>query len=270
MPKGTKRGVPDGLWSQCPCCNVAVFSRELESNLKVCPKCDFHFPLTARERIDLLVDAGTFETLACGIRSADPLQFQAAKSYRETLDEAERRTGLEEAIVVGTGEIEGRRLALGVMDFNYVGGSMGSVVGEKMTRIVESSLDRRLPLLAVCASGGARMQEGMFSLMQMAKVSAALAHFHQAGLPYISLLCHPTTGGVMASFATLADVVIAEPKALIRFAGQRVIEQTIKEKLPKDFPRAEFLLDHGMIDLVVDRPSLRRTVSRILDYLVHD
>jgi acetyl-CoA carboxylase carboxyl transferase subunit beta len=263
----TKRPIPDGVWIKCIACNEAIFQKELERNQKVCPKCHFHFPISARERIKQLADIDSFEEHFTEIRSLDPLNFKALKSYQEILAEAKSRTGLQEAIVCGKALVEGRPVILVVMDFSFIGGSMGSVVGEKVARAIELAGSQHLPLITVAASGGARMQEGMFSLMQMAKTSAAMARFDKLGLPHISILTHPTTGGVLASFATLADILIAEPGALIGFTGPRVIEQTIRQRLPKDFQRAEFLLEHGQVDMVVSRSELKKVLTRLLDYL---
>jgi acetyl-CoA carboxylase carboxyl transferase subunit beta len=263
----TKRPIPDGVWTKCIACNEAIFQKELERNQKICPKCHFHFPISARERIKQLADIDSFEEHFTEIRSLDPLNFKALKSYQELLAEAKGKTGLQEAIVCGKALVEGRPVILAVMDFSFIGGSMGSVVGEKVARAIELAGSQHLPLITVSASGGARMQEGMFSLMQMAKTSAAMARFDKLGLPHISILTHPTTGGVLASFATLADILIAEPGALIGFTGPRVIEQTIRQRLPKDFQRAEFLLEHGQVDMVVSRSELKKVLTRLLDYL---
>jgi len=266
-PEITKRAVPDGVWEKCKGCDEPIFIKELEGNLKVCKKCDFHFPLTAYERINHLVDPGSFDELWSDLRSEDPLCFVAGKPYTDSIAVACEKTGLNEAVTCGLGRIDNRKAAVASMDFRFIGGSMGSVVGEKITRITELATEERLPLIIVSSSGGARMQEGMISLMQMAKTSAAIAKHHQAGLPFISVLAHPTTGGVTASFATLADVIIAEPDALIGFTGPRVIEQTIKQKLPKDFQTAEFNLEHGLVDMIVNRLEMKRTIANLLDYL---
>ncbi|MEW6188620.1 MAG: acetyl-CoA carboxylase, carboxyltransferase subunit beta [Actinomycetota bacterium] len=265
-PSSEKREIPEGIWSRCAACNEIIFQRELLRNHKVCPKCNYHFPLTPWERINLLIDGNTFKEFNPHLCSKDPLGFVAAKSYLESLSQARERTGLDEAVVTGEGQLNGHKVILGVMDFRFVGGSMGSVVGEKITRIVEKAGREGIPLIIASASGGARMQEGMLSLVQMAKTSAALARLHEARVPYIAILTHPTTGGVAASFAMLGDVIISEPRALIGFAGPRVIEKTIKQKLPKGFQTAEFLLEHGMIDMVVPRRELKSTISRLLDF----
>lgn len=262
---GGRKGIPEGIWSKCAACNEIIYQKEFLKNYKVCPKCNFHYQLTTQERIDVLLDKGTFQEMDSGLASANPLKFVAAKSYEESLASSIENTGLKEAVVVGLGELEGRKVLLAVMDFRFIGGTMGSVVGEKITRVIEKAAKERIPVIVVAASGGARMQEGMLSLMQMAKTSAAVSKLAQRGVPYISILTHPTTGGVTASFATLADVVIAEPGALIGFAGPRVIEQTIKEKLPEGFQTAEFLLEHGMVDMVIDRKKIKSTIATLLN-----
>ncbi|MBI4744559.1 MAG: acetyl-CoA carboxylase carboxyltransferase subunit beta [Actinobacteria bacterium] len=264
---GTRLNIPDGIWSKCAACNEIIFQKEVVRNFKVCPKCNHHFKLTAEERVNLLLDDGSFVEFNGGMISNDPLDFEISKSYRVSLNQAQEISGLKEAIVTGEGKIDDRLIIFGVMDFRFIGGSMGSVVGEKVTRAIEKALEENLPLVLVCSSGGARMQEGMFSLMQMAKTSAAIARFKQKKNPYISILTNPTTGGVSASFATLADLIIAEPEALIGFAGPRVIEQTIKQKLPKGFQSAELMLKHGMIDLIVHRKDLKNTLSKLLNFL---
>jgi acetyl-CoA carboxylase carboxyl transferase subunit beta len=261
-----KRAVPDGVWSKCDACSEIVYQKELERNLRVCPKCNHHFQMSAQERLHALLD-GPLQELDPELRSNDPLDFDAAKNYRQSLLSAQESTGLTEAVITGIGEIEAVRVVLAVMDFRFIGGSMGSVVGEKITRAVEIASRLSLPLVVVACSGGARMQEGILSLMQMAKTSAALKRFREAKQPYISVLTHPTTGGVTASFAALADVMLAEPNALIGFAGPRLIEQTIRQKLPKGFQTSEFLLEHGMIDMVVSRKDLRDTLAKLLEFL---
>jgi acetyl-CoA carboxylase carboxyl transferase subunit beta len=262
-----KRAVPDGVWEQCKGCNEALFIKEWENNFKVCPKCGHHAQLFAYERINLLADPNSFEEMWADMRSTDPLHFVAGKSYDESLARSRVRTGMNDAVVCGTMEIDGFKVAIAVMDFRFVGGSMGSVVGEKIARATELATEEGLPLIIVSSSGGARMQEGMFSLMQMAKTSAAIARHFEKGLPYISILAHPTSGGVTASFAMLGDIIIAEPGAFIGFTGPRVIEQTIKQKLPKGFQTAESNMEHGMVDMIVDRIEMKRTLSRLLDYL---
>lgn len=259
-----EQGAGQELWVKCPQCREVIYRKTLEENLKICPKCQHHHKLTAAERIAMLADTGTFEEFDRNLASGDPLSM--GEGYVKKLADDEKKTGLKEAIVTGTGEIEGRPAVLGVMDFNFRGGSMGSVVGEKVTRAMERAISLRRPCVMVTASGGARMQEGTLSLMQMAKTSAAAAKLHEAGLMYLCVLTDPTTAGVAASFASLGDVVVAEPKALIGFTGQRVIEETIRQKLPPGFQLSEFFLKRGMIDLVVDRKVLKGTIGRLLEY----
>jgi len=268
MSANEKKGIPEGIWSKCAVCNEIMYQKEFLKNYKVCPKCKFHYQLSAYERIDSLVDEGTFVETDRGLRSSNPLNFTANKSYDESLAQSVERTALPEAVITGEGRLNGQRVVLAVMDFRFIGGSMGSVVGEKVTRAIERAAEKKLPLIVVAASGGARMQEGMFSLMQMAKTSAAVNNLSRNKVPYISILTHPTTGGVTASFATLADVIIAEPGALIGFTGPRVIEQTIKQKLPQGFQTAEFLLEHGMVDMVVERKKIRDEIARLLKLLM--
>ncbi len=259
----------EGIFVKCTECDAALYRRELEESLQVCPHCNFHFRIGARERLAMLYDDGAYEDLDMDVISGDPLQFVDTKPYPQRLEAARRSTGLPEAIITARGRVGGHLAFIGAMDFSFLGGSMGSAVGEKVTRLIEHALAARGAVVTVSASGGARMQEGTLSLMQMAKIAAALAHLHEARLPFVSILTDPTTGGVTASFAMLGDVNIAEPKALIGFAGPRVIEQTIRQKLPKDFQRAEFLLEHGMIDAVVDRRELRATLIRLLNFMVN-
>ena len=257
--------IPADLWARCPRCKELIYAREFEDNLKVCPRCEYHARLSARERIDQLLDPGSFRDEDAGLLPGDPLGFVSdGQTYRDKLTETQDKTGLGEAIVSGTGRIEGVEVRVVVADFSFLGASMGSVVGEKVARAVERSTETRLPLLAVCASGGARMHEGIYSLMQMAKTAAGLARLGEAGVPFIVLLTDPTTGGVTASFAGLGDVMLAEPGALIGFAGPRVIEQITKQKLPPHAQRAEFQLEHGMVDLVVHRRDLRPTLARLV------
>ncbi len=258
-----RRDVPAGLWGKCPRCGTVVYHKDLERNLKVCPTCGFHHRLTAEERLAITLDEASFEETDAGLASGDPLRFDG---YGEKLEEARKKTGNPDAVITGTGGIDGHRCAAGALDFFFMGGSMGSVVGEKVARIAERALDLHLPLILFSASGGARMQEGALSLMQLAKTSAAIAPLRAARLPYISVMCDPTTGGVTASFAFQGDVIIAEPGALIGFAGRRVIEQTIRRKLPDNFQTAEFCLEHGLIDLVVPRLEMRATLGRLLRY----
>jgi len=261
-----KKGIPEGIWSRCASCNEIIYQKELEGNLKVCPKCDFHFRYTSQDRVNMLIDNGTFKEIDPDLVSADPLKFKAAKSYQDSLDRAMEDTGLKEAVIVGEGKLDGHQIVLAVLDFRFVGGSMGSVVGEKVARAAEKACAKKLPLIIVSSSGGARMQEGMLSLMQMAKTSAAIGRLEEASCLFISVLTNPTSGGVLASFAMLADIIIAEPDAFIGFSGPRVMEQTIKQKLPKDFQKSEFLLEHGMIDMIVKRPELKEAISRLLEF----
>ncbi len=257
--------VPEGLWVKCPSCAEILYTKELAANLQVCRKCGHHFRMSATERLRTLFD-DTWEEHDAGLVSTDPLRFTDTKPYRDRLAAGFKATGLRDAVIVATGRIGGIETVVAAMEYGFIGGSMGVVVGEKITRAIERALARRLPLVIVSCSGGARMMEGALSLMQMAKVSAALARLDRARLPYISVLTDPTTGGVTASFAMLGDVNIAEPKALIGFAGPRVIEQTIRQKLPDGFQRSEFLLEHGMLDMVVDRRELKPTLVRVLRF----
>ena len=264
-----RREIPDGLWIKCPNCNEIIYSRELEANLKVCPKCNYHFRLTWKERLNQLIEPDTFQEMDSDLLPTDPLNFIDLKKYTERLKEAQERTGLKEAIITGKGNIGNYEVVIGIMDFAFLGGSMGSVVGEKVTRAFEFAIKEKLPVIMVCASGGARMQEGILSLMQMAKTSAAVSKLHEEGIPYISVLTDPTTGGVSASFAYLGDIIIGESRALIGFAGPRVIEGTIGQKLPGDFQKAEFLYKHGFLDLVVKRKDLKKTLIKILGFLTN-
>ncbi len=260
--------IPEGLWVKCGNCKEIVYRKEVLRNLQVCPKCNYHFRISARERLRLLVDQNTFQELDADLVSSDPLRFRDSLPYLDRLKKSRESSGLSDAVLTGEAKIKGIGVIIGILDFSFMGGSMGSVVGEKVTRAAETAIARRYPLVIVSASGGARMQEGMFSLMQMAKTSAAVGRLKQEGIPYISILSDPTFGGVSASFAMLGDIIIAEPRSLIGFAGPRVIEQTIKQQLPDDFQRAEFLLEHGLIDMVVDRKHLKETVARILRLLL--
>ncbi len=263
-----KKGkVPEGLWVKCDGCKEIIYKKEIEKNLKICPKCNYHFRISARERMKLLVDEGSFVEMDGNLASVDPLHFKDSISYKERIKENQKKSGLKEAVISGDALIKGRPVSIIIMDFSFMGGSMGSVVGEKVSRAAERAIEKKQPLIAVSSSGGARMQEGIFSLMQMAKVSAAIGRLKDSGFLYISVLCDPTFGGVTASFATLGDIIIAEPKSLIGFAGPRVIEQTIKQPLPDDFQRADFLLEHGMIDMVVDRKNLKETLARLFEML---
>ncbi|HEY0555316.1 MAG TPA: acetyl-CoA carboxylase, carboxyltransferase subunit beta [Thermoanaerobaculia bacterium] len=259
--------VPEGLWLKCEGCKEIVYSRDLDRNLKVCPKCGYHFRIDARARVALLLDDPQPRELFSGISPVDPLNFRDTKRYRDRLKSYQQAVGERDAVLVVQGTIEEIPVVMAVMEYRFMGGSMGSVVGEKITRAAERATERKWPLIVVSASGGARMQEGVLSLMQMAKISAALARLRTARLPYISLLTDPTTGGVTASFAMLGDLNIAEPGALIGFAGPRVIEQTIRQSLPEGFQRSEFLLEHGFLDLVVQRSELKETVARCLRHL---
>ncbi len=263
-PRRTK--VAEGMWLKCNHCREIIYRKEVERNNKVCPKCDYHFPISVTERISLLVDLGSFKEWDAELEPLDPLEFHDTRSYRERLKTQQEKTGRKDAIVIGEGMINGKRVALCVFDFGFMGGSMGSVVGEKICRAVDRALASRLPVIMVTTSGGARMQEGILSLMQMAKTAAAIAKLGEAKLPFISVLADPTFGGVTASVAMLGDVIIAEPKALIGFAGPRVIEQTIKQQLPDQFQRAEFLLEHGMIDMIVERKQLKETLSTLVTH----
>jgi acetyl-CoA carboxylase carboxyl transferase subunit beta len=266
-PEAPKRSkVSEGMWLKCNNCREIVFRKEVERNNKVCPKCDYHFPISVLERITLLVDLGTFKEWDAELGPQDPLSFQDTKSYKDRVKAHQEKTGRKDAMVIGEGMMNGRRVVLCVFDFSFMGGSMGSVVGEKICRAIDRALEFKLPVILVTTSGGARMQEGILSLMQMAKTSAAVAKLGEARLPFICLLADPTFGGVTASVAMLGDVILAEPKALIGFAGPRVIEQTIKQQLPDQFQRAEFLLEHGMIDMIVERRQLKETLSTLVSH----
>lgn len=262
--KSKKREIPEGLWTKCPKCTTMVFDKELDENLKVCPRCQHHFPIGARERIHSLVETCTFEEMDAEMTSVDILSFTGVASYTSKLTEYQKTTGLKDAVVTGICKIGDHRAALGVMDFSFLGGSMGSVVGEKLTRLIERATEKGLPLIIISTSGGARMYEGMFSLMQMAKTCGALAYHAQARLPYVSVLTHPTTAGVMASYASVGDLIIAEPGAMIGFAGPRVIKDTTQAELPPGFQTAEFLVDHGLIDAIVPRTEMK---TRLIDYV---
>jgi len=265
---GEKRELPEGLWTKCENCGEIIHKSQLELNLWTCHKCNFHFRITSREYIDILIDRGTFKEMDKKMRSVDVLNFVDTRPYKDRLKEAMKNTGLNEAIVTGTGKMNGISVVIGVMDFRFIGGSMGSVVGEKVARAIEKSLKTKNPLIIVSASGGARMMESALSLMQMAKTSAMLTKLSEAGIPYISILTDPTTGGVTASYAMLGDINIAEPGALIGFAGPRVIKQATGKDLPEGFQRSEFLLEHGFIDLIVHRKELKNRVVQILKLLL--
>jgi acetyl-CoA carboxylase carboxyl transferase subunit beta len=262
-----KKEIPDGLWTKCENCGEIIYVKELEKNLWVCHKCNFHFRIKSRDYMELLLDEGELEEYDKELVSDDPLRFRDSKRYPDRIADSRRKTGLNDAVIAGVGRIDGREVSFAVMDFGFIGGSMGSVVGEKVTRAIERSLERRIPLVIVSCSGGARMQEGILSLMQMAKTSALLAKLYDADIPYISVLTNPTTAGVMASYASLGDVIIAEPKALLGFAGPRVIQQTIGQELPPGFQSSEFFLEHGFLDKIVERKNLKKIISLLLEYL---
>jgi acetyl-CoA carboxylase carboxyl transferase subunit beta len=267
LVKVKKKDIPEGLWSKCPECEAPTYKKELLNNFNVCPKCGFHLPLIAHRRIDLFIDEGTFREHDAGLVSGDPLKFKGPKTYKEKLHSDQKRTGLKDAVVTGSGALNGKPIVIVVTDSRFIMGSMGSVVGEKITRAIEYATENKLPIVIISGSGGgARMYEGVFSLMQMAKTCAALAKHHEAGLLHISVLTNPTMAGVMASFAGIGDVIIAEPKALIGFTGPRVIEQTIRQKLPEGFQKSEFLLAHGLIDMIVQRKDLKRTIDQVIAY----
>jgi acetyl-CoA carboxylase carboxyl transferase subunit beta len=270
-PKEIREGrtskVPEGLWVKCEQCREILYSKELARNFKICPKCGYHFRLSAPERLRMLFDDERYTELDGGLRSSDPLRFRDSKKYRDRLRDAEANTGPSDAIVIGSGTVEGIPVLIGAMEFFFMAGSMGSVVGEKVARAAEHALAERRPLVIVSTSGGARMQEGILSLMQMGKISAALARLSEARIPYVSIMTDPTTGGVTASYAMLGDLNIAEPNALIGFAGPRVIEQTIRQTLPEGFQRSEFLLEHGMLDFIVERSEMKATLARCLRLL---
>jgi len=263
-----KKEIPEGLWTKCDECSETLYNKTIEENLRVCPKCGFHFTLGAYERINMLLDKDTFEEYDKDMLSADPLDFKGPKTYKDKLAQDQLATGLKDAVVSGAGSLNHKKIIVAVTDSRFIMGSMGSVVGEKITRSIEEATKAKLPVVIVSGSGGgARMYEGMLSLMQMSKTCAALSYHRKAKLPYISVLTNPTMGGVMASFAGVGDIIVAEPRALIGFAGPRVIEQTIRQKLPAGFQRSEFLLEHGLIDMIVPRKSLKSTLSQLLDYL---
>ena len=269
LKQGTnrKREMPEGLWQKCPECGEVIHNLELSQNLKVCPKCDHHFTFSAKERIENLIDEGTFEEFDQNLLSVDVLKFTGVASYSERLESYREKTGLKDAVVTGFGRLSGHDVGLAVMDFNFLAATMGSAVGEKITRLVEKGTKAGRPIIVVTASGGARVYEGMLSLMQMAKTSAALARHAQLRLPYFVVLTNPTTAGVMASFASLGDIILAEPKCMIGFAGPRVIRETTHQDLPPGFQTAEFLQRHGFIDLIVRRPELRTTLTRLVGHL---
>ena len=265
LVRKSKREIPTGLWTKCESCSQLIYNKALDESLRVCPKCDFHFPLTARQRLALTLDEGTFEEWDGNLTPLDPLQFNVPRPYAEKVVEEQRTCGMTDACLTGRGLLEGREVVIGVTDSRFMMGSMGSVVGERLTRAIEQATERRLPILIISGSGGgARMQEGILSLMQMAKTSSALMRLDSRGGLFLSILTHPTMAGVLASFATLGDLMIAEPRALIGFTGPRVIESTIRQKLPEGFQRSEFLLEHGLIDLIVHRRDMKQTLARLL------
>ncbi|MFA5142539.1 MAG: acetyl-CoA carboxylase, carboxyltransferase subunit beta [Candidatus Omnitrophota bacterium] len=265
-----KRDIPSDLWTRCEDCNELIYNKKLDENMRVCPKCNFHFNLGAHERVKLLIDEGTFKEMDENMESLDPLSFAGPKTYKEKIKKDQEATGLKEAVITGEGNLTGAPVILGVTDSRFIMGSMGSVVGEKLTRAIERATEKRLPVIIVSGSGGgARMYEGLYSLMQMAKTSAALCRHDRAGGLFISVLTDPTMAGIMASFASLGDIIMAEPKALIGFTGPRVIEQTIRQKLPAGFQRAEFQLNHGLIDMIVQRKNMKETLSQLLAYFAH-
>jgi len=259
--------IPEGMWVKCDICKEIIYRKELERNLKVCPKCKYHFRINAAERVKYLADWGSFRELDPGIISVDPLNFKDTRAYPKRIEASRDKSGINEAVITGEATIKDMPVALAIMDFSFMGGSMGSAVGEKVTRAAEYALKHQVPFVAVSSSGGARMQEGIYSLMQMAKASAIVGRLKDSSVPYISVLADPTFGGVTASFAMLGDVIIAEPRSLIGFAGPRVIEQTIQQQLPEDFQRAEFLLEHGLLDKIVERKRMRHELGLILRHL---
>jgi acetyl-CoA carboxylase carboxyl transferase subunit beta len=259
-----KLNIPEGLWIKCPSCSEIIYKKELERNLEVCPKCDYHFRLKADRRIEVIFDEGSFQKLFEDIIALDLLNFSDTKKYKDRLKEDNEKTGLSDAVVSGEGKIYGIKVASSIFDFNFMGGSMGRVAGEKIAKTFEYAISNRLPVIVFSSSGGARMQEGIYSLMQMAKTVSLVSEFNKTGIPYISVLTDPTTGGVSASFATLGDIIIAEPRALIGFAGPRVIEKTIHQSLPEGFQRSEYLLEHGMIDMIAERKDLKDILKNLL------
>ncbi|MGB3670249.1 MAG: acetyl-CoA carboxylase, carboxyltransferase subunit beta [Phormidesmis sp.] len=259
-----EREIADGLWTKCKRCDVLTYTKDLKANQQVCPECGFHHRVYSVERIEQLIDEGTWQPIDTQISPQDPLRFRDRKAYADRIRDTQAKTKLVDGVQTGFGKIGGNVAALGVMDFRFMGGSMGSVVGEKLTRLIERATAEQTPVIIVCASGGARMQEGMLSLMQMAKISAALERHRSARILYMPILTHPTTGGVTASFAMLGDIILAEPEATIGFAGRRVVEQTVREKLPEDFQTAEYLLHHGFVDKIVPRTELKKTLAQLI------
>ena len=264
LQKQQEREIADGLWTKCPKCSAVAYTKDLKNNQLVCPECGHHNRVDSEERIEQLIDVDTWQPIAEDIFPADPLEFSDRKAYSDRIKDYQSKTGLTDAVKAGTGTINDLPIALGVMDFRFMGGSMGSVVGERLCRLIETATEKSYPVVIICASGGARMQEGMLSLMQMAKISGALHHHQEKKLLYIPVLTHPTTGGVTASFAMLGDIILAEPKATIGFAGRRVIEQTLREKLPEGFQTSEYLLQHGFVDRIVPRTELKKTLSQLI------
>ncbi len=267
LPRQEKKEIPDGIWTKCKGCGEILFGKELERDLWVCPSCGYHFRIRHHQYIEILLDDADLEECDADLESIDPLTFSDRIAYPERTAQSQKKSGMRDAVVCGIGSIDGRTVSFSVMDFAFIGGSMGSVVGEKVARAIERSLERRIPLVIVSCSGGARMQEGIFSLMQMAKTGALLGKLKNERIPFISVLTNPTTAGVMASYASLGDVIIAEPKAQLGFAGPRVIQQTIGQKLPEDFQSSEFFQKHGFLDCIVPRAELRQTISQLLSYL---
>ncbi len=265
-----KKDIPEGLWTKCPKCSEIIYVRQLEKNLSTCPNCEYHFRINSYDYIKLILDEGELEEFDQGLISGDPLEFKDSKRYPDRIKTARKATGLDDAVICGTGKIEGRAVSVAAMDFGFIGGSMGSVVGEKIARTIERAIQKNIPLVIISCTGGARMQEGILSLMQMAKTSGLLAQLDDLRLPFISVLTNPTTAGVMASYASLGDVIIAEPGALLGFAGQRVIKQTIRQDLPEGFQSSEFFMEHGFLDKIVHRRDLKKTISLFLDYFSND
>ncbi|MEO1591978.1 MAG: acetyl-CoA carboxylase, carboxyltransferase subunit beta [Cyanobacteria bacterium J06632_22] len=259
-----ERDIADGLWTKCDQCGELTYTKDLRANQMVCPECGYHYRIFSGDRVEQLIDPDTWQPLNENILPQDPLRFRDRKAYSDRLRDMQGKTGLKDGVQTGLGKLDGQQVGLGAMDFRFMGGSMGSVVGEKLTRMLEAATQANCPAIIICASGGARMQEGMLSLMQMAKISAALEQHREAGLLYVPVLTHPTTGGVTASFAMLGDIILAEPKATIGFAGRRVVEQTLREKLPDDFQTAEYLLHHGFVDKIVPRTQLKATLSQLV------
>ncbi len=267
-PESTKKPMPEGLWKKCPKCEHIIYNKELEKNFRVCPKCGHGLRMSARERLALLLDENSFKEIGEDLKPRDVLEFSDSAPYKNRLKDNQKKTGEKDAALAGEGQMGPLRVAVGVLNFDFMGGSMGAVVGEKITLVIEHAIENELPLLVISSSGGARMQEGILSLFQMAKTSAALARLNEARLPFISLLTDPTTGGVTASFAMLGDVIVAEPRALVAFAGPRVIEQTIRQTLPQGFQESEFLLKHGMVDMVTDRAHLKDTLVKLFGFFM--